>query len=1314
MPATYKIMTVPLDTHNPDQVPTTFDVRVVSTLEFPEGVTTTADVAAAIGGHPVLSRRADQSINAFAVPLASWIAAGKPPVVTTGIAVKLTYTGVRPLTALQEVLASYLSRPTDVAVSGVRHDPRFDALRKQDFLDINRVHDDLWMLRTYLHANVAATLGIAASSTADLLSYEQAKWMNSYVQSASLEVVFGDAGGVGLLSDSAVGNAARRLRQDVKKIETRLQTFGAAQAFSATTGLRSTASSGDVSVSVMDPNVAIHAALKNSLLSESIGIATSWLATAEQPVIGDHVLFLQPASFPSTAYPVVLQSTAFRRMGYTHPLAFADIPPTGTAPRTTNSALAYLNDEQGNPRYRATAINAEVAVIQGTLLQYSNSLSNTGTPVEEHEGDFTAIRDDRPPQLLVEEHRGINEPECAGLTITAPADDLVTPDALRDPQRETLWPCLFLEDLWIGFRLDLSEGDQSTFSSVHQQVQQITFSTSSDKVKGSVEDAFAREQSSSSSSVNSTEIIRYIGMSSAQARDYLSFLGTNSTTITSPDAPFQTKLISYAGATALLFGHVYRYRLRNVLTAGISLSAEEADAVLVAKTHVQSAPFFRARAFRPGEFVSTDFNNTNEASHSIYLTSEAPNANVWLVPTPIDMETARYHGVFLSKKSEPSRNSRRAFIQDVQKYFARRPSQLQYYFDPDVSAVILQVTVLNGDPDSTLRDFTYERGTYCELAPHLRLKPIRVEYGHGGNWEGFRPIEFRFSVTTGPHVKVLKTGRIIRILVPASADLEISILPDVGEANISRTASFAASTAQLMLRSQPAFKSISSIVPAVAEMKLRVTHCAKVPATRPLVAGAPAQISTSGELIVIAERGHLKETADLPGYVQIDSASAGQVRLEAAWSDINDDPEQDRPMLTAATSVSRPRSILFDKHLPPSASLMARMAMANASLFTDKGLKVGSAFAVQCAENKVFFAPLPKQTSPQINKACTLNFVDARRKLTTVIAVATSRYKSHFKTDLPSAFETRSEEILVDVPASMRIPAPEISHVVPLTRKEEELGADAGRTQRIYAMRIYLKPSWFVSGPGERLAIGCNSGISMELPRESLDKFVTQWGEDPLERPHLDVTRNAPRASNFDAPKCGNTLPLDDKYYPKRSIEGVSEVLYRDNLVVLDDTSAKRTISVASFALRRDATTKLWFCDVAVSDGFLGWCGLALYRHQPHAHDGLQLSATPSWAYGAVLHGEQIVWVRRGGKMHVTVGPVFDPNVSFTLDPRAYFNGISRDLTKIAGAHVSLQHYEVEGHLYYEGIVNVEEGPWSLVTRRFGSEVASIVLEAEG
>ena len=226
--------------------------------------------------------------------------------------------------------------------------------------------------------------------------------------------------------------------------------------------------------------------------------------------------------------------------------------------------------------------------------------------------------------------------------------------------------------------------------------------------------------------------------------------------------------------------------------------------------------------------------------------------------------------------------------------------------------------------------------------------------------------------------------------------------------------------------------------------------------------------------------------------------------------------------------------------------------------------------------------------------------------------VATSRYKNQFPPATAGEFETVSDKLLVEVPASMRLPSPDVSHVIPLARDIVMEVADSRQARRAYAMRIYVRRPWFLSGPGERLAVGCRVGQLDAGPRSMLDKYATQWGEDPVERAKLEATLRSPRASDFKMPTSGLDPQLDQVLYPGKSIEGSSSLLYSDNIVRADADAENAIISVASYALRWDADVGLWYCDIDVTEGFAGWCGIALYRHQPHAHEGSQVSEDSS------------------------------------------------------------------------------------------------------
>jgi hypothetical protein len=335
-----------------------------------------------------------------------------------------------------------------------------------------------------------------------------------------------------------------------------------------------------------------------------------------------------------------------------------------------------------------------------------------------------------------------------------------------------------------------------------------------------------------------------------------------------------------------------------------------------------------------------------------------------------------------------------------------------------------------------------------------------------------------------------------------------------------------------------------------------------------------------------------------------------------------------------------------------------------------------------------------------------LNFKDFRRKIATVSVLTRSRFESAYGL---RAVDVESSSIVVDVPSTARMRAPRVSHILPLGRTRENFASGRRSTDTEYAFRIFLERPWFQSGPGERLAIGCLTGPEPNVVREALDKTFTQWGEDPVERPGLVASKRIPRASDFVAPATG--LELDQSLY--RTAEDRRVVLHRDNVQLDSDNFAGKRLSVASYAVVWDADTRHWYCDVVLGTDFFGWCGLALYRHQPNACLGRELSEAADWAYAAVIHGDPITWIVRSGEVRVTVGPTFDPYTSFELDAIEFRDGVSENLRTRANTAVALKRYQVQRSYYFEAAAPYRPTAWSLTKRRFGYGVASIPLNVE-
>jgi hypothetical protein len=1315
-----KLYVLPLDIRSTETAPSQFNAWIVATLEFPAGVVKQESISTAIAAHPLLGLAPGSKLRGTALGYAVWEQAGRRFTPETGIPLSLTYIGNKPLATRQSILAKYLGGEDERPVAIIRHDASFDQLTPDHFVEVIQAHDDLAAIRANIQALAGKKLRMADSRTAVKSSYAKARWLNAHVQASLLNALYPSEARSAKVAWLALEEVSlQRLRVAVKKITRRITTDKDRPVRALDTSLRSSTVNSDSPVSLLDPNVAIHAALRNQLLAESCGLTTLWSIDSPQTIKGDYVLLLDLESLltgSSTPLASTL-STAFRRERHTHPLSFVDVDRASTS----NSGLAQLSDISGQERYRATTIHAETSLAHATLLQENNSLSNSLSSVKNV--DENTVMDERPPQLLSEDHLGVNETECAGIVISAPILDLAPVQALVGDNRASRLPCLFLEDCWIGFRLDMGQRTASALASVHRHTQELLFRDGVTSVSGKTEDFFAREQPDDKSvEFSSTEILRYVGLSSAQARDYSIMLGTSKECVLPEDAPFKQSIASYEGATALRFGNEYRYRLRNVLLGGVSFSDEESDALGLDSVYSQTVPFFRARAFRPGELIALDSQPTSASSrevHSFFLTDENPRARVLIVPTPIDMDVARYHGLFLADSREPERDKNRVFVKDLGSHFKHGISKLDYYFDPDVREIIIQAKLLNGDPDSVSRAFDYHNGSYCELAEHMYLPPVKASYGNQ-LWETFVPIEVVLETTSERKPRITSKqhwskGYRVEIHVPKGADMEISILPSISSEQLFSTAYYAASAIQFKVRKaaeNDASWATSLPVPAIAEQKFRVVHCVRKPLAVPSLVSVTTDLAVTDEPIVIGTRDLFDEKAQIPGYVEIDAATTGQLKLQATWLDIDDSPVHGTYVLTPAKSDSVPRSIVFDRYSPPTGQAIANVINGHSwSVPTLGPYDLWDMFDLQCAENKVFLgnAALPESSSPS-GAGCAIHCADTRRKALSVVSVGTSRYKAHFRTDDPSHFEVTSMATRVDVPASMRLPAPDISHIVPLIR--DRALAEAGRSSRrhLYAMRVYVRRPWFMSGLGERLAIGCGTGEEENLPRPSLNKLVTHWGEDPIDRPHLDLTIRPPRASDFRSTATEQLTAIDENLYSPRGQEGASDVIYRDNVPLRSDSSngSVDRLSVASFALRWSQSMKMWFCDVLVPEDFVGWCGLALYRHQPLSHEGTQLSVSAAFAYGAILHGETVSWVEKDGKLHVTIGPVFDRYTSFALSSIEYRDGVSERIPDNATKRTVLKAYKVKNETYFEGIVVKSGFHWSLVKLRFDEDIASI------
>ncbi|HXM51419.1 MAG TPA: hypothetical protein VN956_26485 [Pyrinomonadaceae bacterium] len=975
-------------------------------------------------------------------------------------------------------------------------------------------------------------------------------------------------------------------------------------------------------------------------------------------------------------------------------------------------------------------------MVKEIVVQTGNSLAGPSATAEDSFGNFNERLDTRPPQILRNDQFGSAEPETSGVVFSAPLEDLMVPADLRkEPEaRKASLPCLFLEDLWIGYRLDVRDMAHPAFTSIHQQQQRILFTQSGKAITGPTEDYIEREQAVDPDRKHtSTDLITYNGFSSGQAKDYLRFLKVDRPSVLRPGQPFEVEVTGYGKSERLTFGRIYEYRLRNVFLGGISCESDDPrlNDNRFSNQFRQQFPFYRARALRPGEVLtslSENQNSQDSGGRTIYVTSDDPETNVTLVPSPIDIDTSRYHGLIFQRKSDTEIHAERKHVRDISKFFeVIPPEELNYFYDPDVYGIVVRATLVNGDQQQGPQDLIYLDNTYCGIRKHLMLPPLRETYGDKDDWQNFRPIviSFRASQKSSPRIRSVgrwRRNRRLEVEVPPAGELHLSIVPIFDLGLLSKTAAAVASNAQLHQFGPSVASDDISPIPSIAEHVIKVIHAVRKPRQAPvLICENPRNIAGLNGAICVAGRKLDSEFATVFGRIEIDAASIREVRLEGAWADINDNPNQQQYSLDSANASTTPRSVIFREHKPvaPAAGEFRRF-FGQRSMLTSSlaNFRVGKStygfvdqFSLQCAEDKVFLGQAPETPSPDTaDNSSRLNFKDQRRKLVKLNAVAVSRFADKFGEPVADS-EIRSNRVVVDVPSTLRLTAPRISHIVPIRKDVYEGDKKVGSRRTQFGVRMYLRRPAFQSSVGERLAIACLSGAEMPAGTEGLT-YATLWGEDPIERGDLTSTTRVPRATDFVTSNNDEEgVGISDELYPRLAVGGAAAVIYRDNVELNVPGAPRRSVSLASFALRYEERQRLWYADVQIQGDFVGWCRMALYRHQPHALPARELSETFELAYAAILYGEPVAWVERKGNVQLTIGPVFDPSVSFDLDSLEYRDGVSHDLTYSERSLTPLQSYRIGKALYFEAVIPKKHFDWSLLKKRFAHPVASVQLD---
>lgn len=200
---------------------------------------------------------------------------------------------------------------------------------------------------------------------------------------------------------------------------------------------------------------------------------------------------------------------------------------------------------------------------------------------------------------------------------------------------------------------------------------------------------------------------------------------------------------------------------------------------------------------------------------------------------------------------------------------------------------------------------------------------------------------------------------------------------------------------------------------------------------------------------------------------------------------------------------------------------------------------------------------------------------------------------------VPAPVTREGPTVRIDLPASAPPARPSVLYAIPTfgwstsgsgryTKQSTRLGN---------GVRVYLDRPWWSSGDGEQLGVvlwdrpvAPGAPSPLEVP-VLMEKYVTQYGEDPISGQAVHVTR-ALRTRDFTR------------------ATNVRTGLRPFELVASADPTA--TVAVAGHDVGYDPERKLWFCDIEVAAGqsYFPFLRLALARFQPSANAGCNLSST--------------------------------------------------------------------------------------------------------
>ena len=1067
-----------------------------------------------------------------------------------------------------------------------------------------------------------------------------------------------------------------------------------------------------------EPNTLLRLAAKDPVLAKHLGLLKKGFVLVKVNELPADRCEIRLSFKASTNHDVALNSkpTVFYANDIAYPAPFnPELGPTGALSWLNGRAdgkdyralqvdadgelikgwvLQSSNTLKTTQKMRMTSAGITDVETPRTALEIDRPSMNVDAPLKSPK-EQDRIRGDAAEHLAAET-AGINQPETKGITFSASPLDLITnshktygADARRKEGK------YYLEDLWIGYRIDVSSRENGVihpFRSLNLERIEFTMPGLGWRIAPQVSESFFEREQLCVDRPTGSEITTWTGLAECQTNP---LAGRRVNCLPSesgggnnynhgqnldPTIDLTGKHVTTVDGEhpRLYYDLQGLWRIRNVFCGGISVTIEEADHFLGASDsmkwhdHTQQLTFLRSEAYGPGELVNPDAADS-DGEQTLYLLEDNSHKNIYLVPRPLALSELRFGNYVGERDDEPERYRDVALTRNVRRLLLDPRGHIRsnrYFADKAVHEVVVRTQLVNRNPDNKPLNRVVS-DVECEIVLPYTLSPFKLTFGEPENWLKYRPIKLEFHAVRDGNPQSRRISyfgcETARFDVPPGDILEISIVPSITSTQVRN--SFFYQNVQLgdiAATSGEGLQALKGIpplpmFPIISERRLRVIHTTRRPRQAPVLTMDPRGLKremiglSPNRLIYSLPRSAKDNRAFLVGQTRVDAATTGQIYLDVSWTEISDVVEQPAYVVIDGHFLGTPRNILLQQapELLPEKALNIAISGSTAK---ESARAIADELEHMRVENIIHLVK-PNHDNDAQSQCNAIDFKSAARRIATVVVHARSRYRNKYPPGEDAEYESISNSVIVEAPNQMVPPEVRVAHVLPTFPMIDE---SKGGTQRVGAMglRVFIERPWFLTGVGERCAIGCLFRAEDTTSEYGIaTKYSTLWGEDVFEMPRLQETLRVPRATDFISPSLDDGQNLDSILYPSISADERSVLSYYDNVqirVKQDEmttsnpaASELRGLSLASYALRYDRQQKRYYFDILVGGSFFGWLKLALYRHQPGSINGYEISRTPAFVYAAILndtpcvqYAEQDWWVLR-------IGPCFDRTVSY-------------------------------------------------------------------